>query len=70
MPTSLPFRQISVLISGGVAHGDQPVDTMKIPYCLRDFHGIELHVVYPGEKRYRLAKKVEVVPLTELAGAK
>lgn len=30
----------------------------------------ELQVVYPGEKRYRLAKGVEVVPLGEMVNAK
>jgi len=29
----------------------------------------ELMVVYPGEKRYTLAKGVEVVPLAELVEA-
>jgi succinate dehydrogenase/fumarate reductase flavoprotein subunit len=29
-----------------------------------------LRVVYPGHKRYLLAKKVEVVPLAELVDAK
>jgi len=30
----------------------------------------ELHVVYPGEQRYLLAKKVDVVPLGEFVGAR
>jgi predicted AAA+ superfamily ATPase len=30
----------------------------------------ELRVVYPGSKRYPLAKNVEVVPLVELVNAK
>ena len=30
----------------------------------------ELHVVYPGEKRYGLAKKVVVVPLAEFVNAR
>jgi hypothetical protein len=29
----------------------------------------ELKVVYPGQRRYRLAKKIAVVPLAELVGA-
>jgi len=30
----------------------------------------ELYVVYPGEKRYTLAKHVEAVPLSQLVNAK
>jgi hypothetical protein len=30
----------------------------------------ELKVVYPGENRYMLAKKIEVVPLAEFVIAK
>jgi hypothetical protein len=29
-----------------------------------------LFVVYPGERRYPLARRVEVLPLAELAGAR
>jgi hypothetical protein len=29
----------------------------------------ELYVVYPGERRYALGKKIEVVPLAELVTA-
>src|SRR5690242_21174631 len=36
---------------------------------LADLKLDELRVVYPGEKRYTLAKKVEVVPLAQLVGA-
>jgi hypothetical protein len=49
---------------------------MKIRRCVRDIHGAltdpkldEIRVVYPGERRYRLAKKVEVVPLAGLVDA-
>jgi uncharacterized protein len=49
---------------------DAPTLTPSMRIALVDLKLDELHVVYPGEKRYRLAKKVEVVPLTELAGAK
>ncbi|HOF09429.1 MAG TPA: hypothetical protein PLV33_05465 [Opitutaceae bacterium] len=37
--------------------------------ALSDLKLDELHVVYPGEKRYTLTDKVEVVPLAELVGA-
>ena len=38
--------------------------------ALADLKLDELRVVYPGKKRYTLAKKVEVVPLSELVDAK
>ena len=41
---------------------------MKFPHRLRDFHD-RLHVVHPGEKRYSLARNVEVVPLAQLVNA-
>ena len=37
--------------------------------ALADLKLDELLVVYPGERRYRLEKRVEVVPLRELVGA-
>jgi hypothetical protein len=36
---------------------------------LADLKLDELRVAYPGEKRYTLAKKVEVVPLAQLVSA-
>jgi len=39
-------------------------------HALPDLKLDELRVVYPGEKRYPLANKVEVVPLAELVNAK
>lgn len=38
--------------------------------ALTDLKLDELRVVYPGGKRYTLAKKVEVVPLAQLVNAK
>jgi hypothetical protein len=38
--------------------------------ALADLKLNELKVVYPGEYSYRLAPKVEVVPLRVLVGAK
>ena len=37
--------------------------------ALTDLKLDQLIVVYPGERRYRLDKRVEVVPLAELVGA-
>lgn len=48
---------------------DAPVLTPSMRIALADLKLDELHVVYPGEKRYALTRKVEVVPLTELVNA-
>ncbi|MBM4090725.1 MAG: ATP-binding protein [Planctomycetes bacterium] len=44
---------------------DAPVLTPSMRIALTDLKLDELHVVYPGEKRYSLAKQVDVVPLTD-----
>jgi uncharacterized protein len=43
--------------------------TPSMCISLADLKLDELRVAYPGEKRYALAKKVEVVPLAELVRA-
>ena len=48
---------------------DAPVLTPSMRIALADLKLDELHVVYPGEKRYALTRKVEVGPLTELVNA-
>lgn len=47
-----------------------PVLTLPMRIALADLKLDDLHVVYPGEKRYPLANKAEVVPLAELVNAK
>lgn len=49
---------------------DAPVLTPSMRIALADLTLDELRVVYPGTKRYPLAKNVEVVPLAELVKAK
>jgi hypothetical protein len=49
---------------------DAPTLTPSMRIALADLTLDELRVVYPGERRYALAKKVEVVPLSELVKAK
>jgi predicted AAA+ superfamily ATPase len=49
---------------------DAPTLTPSMRIALADLKLDELQVVYPGEKRYRLAKQVEVVPLAQLVNAK
>ncbi len=44
---------------------DAPVLTPSMRIALEDLQLDELRVVYPGDKRYALAKKVEVVPLAD-----
>jgi uncharacterized protein len=48
---------------------DAPVLTPSMRIALADLKLDELRVVYPGEKRYTLARKIEVVPLAELVNA-
>jgi len=48
---------------------DAPTLTPSMRIALADLKLDELIVVYPGERRYRLDKRVEVVPLVELVGA-
>ena len=48
---------------------DAPVLTPSMRIALADLDLDALHVVYPGEKRYALAEKVEVVPLAALVRA-
>ena len=48
----------------------RPTLTPSMRIALADLKLDELAVVYPGEKRYALAKKVEVVPLAQLVNAK
>jgi len=48
---------------------DAPTLTASMRIALVDLKLDELNVVYPGEKRYSLAKKIEVVPLAELVNA-
>lgn len=65
-----------VLFKGGKRIGveckraDAPVLTPSMRIALADLKLDQLIVVYPGERRYRLAPKVEVVPLAELVGGR
>lgn len=49
---------------------DAPTFTPSMRIALADLKLDELRVIYPGRKRYALAKNVEVVPLAELVTAK
>ncbi|MGH2603343.1 MAG: DUF4143 domain-containing protein, partial [Dehalococcoidia bacterium] len=48
---------------------DAPVLTPSMRIALADLKLDRLWVVYPGPRRYTLARKVEVVPLGEFVGA-
>ena len=47
-----------------------PTLTLSMRIALADLKLDELHAVYPGQTRYALAKKVEVVPLAQMVNAK
>jgi len=49
---------------------DAPALTPSMRIALADLKLDELRVAYPGEKRYSLAKNIEVVPLAELVHAR
>jgi predicted AAA+ superfamily ATPase len=49
---------------------DAPSLTSSMRIAMEDLRLDELLVVYPGEKRYALAKEIKVVPLDELVGTK
>ena len=49
---------------------DAPVLTASMRIAVADLKLDRLCVLYPGEKTYSLAKKVEVVPLAKFVGAK
>ena len=48
---------------------DAPTFTKSMHVAMADLHLDQLHVIYPGDKRYSLAKNVDVVPLAEMVGA-
>ena len=47
---------------------DAPTLTPSMRIALTDLKLDRLHVVYPGERRYRLASNVDVVPLAQIVG--
>lgn len=49
---------------------DAPTITKSMHIALDNLKLDELMIVYPGEKRYTLAKEVEVVPLAQMVNAK
>jgi len=48
---------------------DAPVLTPSMRTALTDLKLDQLHVVYPGQRRYKLMDKVDVVPLADLVNA-
>jgi uncharacterized protein len=48
---------------------DAPTLTPSMRIALKDLKLDRLVVVYPGERRYALADRVEAIPLVELVGA-
>jgi len=51
-----------------IKRADAPVLTPSIRIALADRKLSRLIVIYPGDKRYRLADRVTAVPAAELAG--
>ncbi len=68
--------ELDVLITHGakrlgfeIKWGDAPKMTKSMHQALADLDLAKLYVVYPGPTRYRLAPRVEVIPVTELDDA-
>ncbi|MDO9356268.1 MAG: ATP-binding protein, partial [Solirubrobacteraceae bacterium] len=51
-----------------IKRGDAPTLTPSMRIALHDLRLDSLYVVYPGPRRYRLAERVEAVPLSALLG--
>lgn len=51
-----------------VKYGDAPRVTKSMNVAIGDLGLQRLYVVYPGEQKYALARKIEAVPLDELLG--
>jgi predicted AAA+ superfamily ATPase len=51
-----------------IKRSDAPKVTPSMQIALRDLELDALYVVYPGARRYRLAERIEVVPLGALLG--
>lgn len=49
---------------------DAPTLTTSMQTAMADLKLNELHVLYPGDRRYPLASKIDAVPLAEFIGAK
>lgn len=48
---------------------DAPTLTPSMRIAMADLSLDELQIIYPGEKRYALARKIEAVPLAEVVGS-
>jgi predicted AAA+ superfamily ATPase len=63
-----------LLLRGGkrigveIKRSDAPKVTSSMQIALRDLQLDRLYVVYPGERRYRVAERIEAVPLAALLG--
>ena len=51
-----------------IKRSDSPGMTPSIRVALKDLKLDRMRVIYPGEKRYRLADQVDVVPLRDIPG--
>ena len=65
----LLLRRGDELLGVECKRSDAPGMTPSISIALDDLKLSRVAVVYPGSKRFRLAERVEAVPLAQLAGA-
>jgi len=60
------WRRGDRLIGFEARWGDAPAMTKSMHIALSDLGLAALHVVYPGPHRYRLDRRVEVIPIGQL----
>jgi hypothetical protein len=63
-----------VFLKGGrmfgveVKRADAPIMTPSLRIALEDLSLERIAVIYPGEKRYELHKKISVIPFSKISG--
>jgi predicted AAA+ superfamily ATPase len=62
------WRRGNRLVGFEAKWSDAPAMTKSMHIALADLELAHLYVVYPGPRRYRLDRRVEVIPIAELAG--
>lgn len=62
------WRRGNRLVGFEAKWSDAPAMTKSMHIALADLELAHLYVVYPGPRRYRIDRRVEVIPIGELAG--
>lgn len=62
------WRRGNRLVGFEAKWSDAPTMTKSMHVALADLELAQLYVVYPGPRRYRIDRRVEVIPIGDLAG--